>query len=185
MPNSAAIEPDPPTPQSPAETPPSALDRFWFDEYKFFASSTERLSERRQAATRTYLTVNTAIVAAVTFFIQHAQLGGWQLALTGFPVFCIGTAACWTWERIIAQYKALIKWRYDQLMAMEQRISPSHHMYIKEADLFFEPKPQKKPFGFSRLEVNLPRMFLGLYLIYAVVLASAAMASSAASGTSP
>ncbi len=156
----------------PATALPNALDKYRFDEYRFFASSTQHLSERRQAATRTYLTVNTAIFGAMAFFIQYAEFKGWQLVAIGYPMFVIGLGACWTWERIIARYKQLISWRYDQLMEMERRMPQCHQMYLKEYKRFFEPRPSEPSFGFSVLEVNLPWLFAGLYLIYALILLS-------------
>jgi hypothetical protein len=38
------------------------------EEYKFFAESTQKLTDRRQAITQTYLTVNTGIFAVVAFW---------------------------------------------------------------------------------------------------------------------
>jgi len=146
-----------------------------FDEYKFFAGATQHLSERRQAATQTYLTVNTGIFAVLAFLVKDAGFRGWNLVLVGVPLFLVGILACSIWYRIITQYKALIGWRYDQLMAIEQTIPASHQMYSKEWTDFFQPRQGKERFGFSRLEVWLPRLFLGLYVLYAtgLVLATA------------
>ena len=41
-----------------------------FAEYKLFVESTQHLSERRQAATQTYLSVNTAIFAILALLVQ-------------------------------------------------------------------------------------------------------------------
>lgn len=137
-----------------------------FDEYQFFAETTQHLSERRQAATQTYLTVNTAIFAVLAFLIKDAGFRGWDLVLVSLPLFMVGILACFIWYKIITQYKELIGWRYDQLMAIEQAMPESHKMYLKEWEDFFKPQQQKKRFGFSRLEVWLPRFFLILYAVY-------------------
>lgn len=138
-----------------------------FAEYKLFVESTQHLSERRQAATQTYLTVNTAIFAILALLVKEAGLKGWYLIWVSLPLFLVGALACLIWYNIITQYKALIAWRYDQLMAMERAMSGSSHIYVKEWEDFFKPKQEKKKFGFSRLEVWLPRLFLALYLMYA------------------
>ena len=148
-----------------------------FDEYKFFATSTEHLSERRQATTQTYLSVNAAILGAMTFLIQYGKLAGWQLVLSALPVFLVGGLACWIWIRIIGQYQALIGWRYGQLMEMERNLADSHQMYVKEWKDFFEPRQDRRGFGFSRLEARLPRLFILLYGIYAVGLLGLALTS--------
>jgi hypothetical protein len=137
-----------------------------FDEYKLFVGSTQHLSERRQAATQTYLSVNTAIFAILALLVKEAGLKGGTLVGVSLPLFLVGILACLIWHRIIMQYKELIGWRYDQLMAMERAMPESHQIYVKESEEFFKPRQEKKKFGFSRLEVWLPRLFLVLYLIY-------------------
>lgn len=47
-----------------------------FDEYKLFVESAQHLSERRQAATQTYLTVNTSIFAILALLVKEAGLSG-------------------------------------------------------------------------------------------------------------
>jgi hypothetical protein len=139
-----------------------------FDEYKFFAESTQYLSERRQAATQTYLTVNSAIFAVLAFLVKDAGFRGGGLVLVSLPLFLVGGLTCLIWYRIITQYKVLVRWRYDQLMEMERAIPECHQMYLKEGEDFFQPWQGKERFGFSRLEIWLPRLFLGLYIIYGV-----------------
>ena len=63
---------------------------------------------------------------------------------------------------MITQYKALIGWRYEQLMAMERDAADTYQMYIKEYEKFFKTQRGREWFGFSRLEIWLPRLFLGL-----------------------
>src|SRR5512135_1262225 len=138
-----------------------------FAEYKLFVESTQHLSERRQAATQTYLSVNTAIFAILALLVKEAGLKGWYLVGISFPLFLVGVLACLIWDKIITQYKALIGWRYDQLMAMERGMSGTYQLYVKEWEEFFRPKREQEKFGFSRLEVWLPRLFFALYLMYA------------------
>jgi len=72
-----------------------------FDEYKFFAENTQHLSERRQAATQTYLTVNTIITAALGFLVKDMSFRGWGLVLVSLPFFLVGVLACTIWCKII------------------------------------------------------------------------------------
>lgn len=137
-----------------------------FDEYKFFAESTQYLSERRQAATKTYLSVNTAIFAVLAFLVKDVGFKGLNLILISLPLFLVGILACWIWYKIITQYKQLIGWRYDQLMEMERNMKDSHRTYIKEWEDFFKPRKGKEKFGFSKLELWLPRLFAMIYIVY-------------------
>lgn len=139
-----------------------------YDEYKFFAESTQYLSERRQAATKTYLSVNTAIFAVFALLVKDGGLRGANLIVVSLPLFLVGLLACWIWYKIIVQYKGLIGWRYDQLMAMEKGMKECHGMYTKEWEEHFKPIKGKEKFGFSRLEAWLPILFAGLYIIYGI-----------------
>ena len=137
-----------------------------FEEYKFFAENTHHLSERRQAATQTYLTVNTAIFGVIAFLIKDANLEGeFELAISLIPLFIVGMLACFIWNRIIIQHKLLINWRYDQLMKIEKdpRMKGSHQFYLREWEEFFKPLQGKEKFGFSVLEKLLPMLFMVLY----------------------
>jgi hypothetical protein len=139
-----------------------------FDEYKFFAENTQHLSERRQAATQTYLTVNTIIAAALGFLVKDMSFRGWGLVLVSQPFFLVGVLACAIWRRIITEYKALAGWRYEQLIKMEQAMPQSYQLYFKEWEDFYKPRVAKKDFSFSGLELWLPHLLLGLYAAYGV-----------------
>ena len=137
-----------------------------FEEYKLFADSTQYLSDRRQAATSTHLMVNTAIFTVLAFLMKDTGLGGWPLVGVTVPLFVAGVLACGIWYKMITQYKALISWRYKQLVTMERAAPESYQMYVKEDEEFFGSQSGREWFGFSRLEIWLPRLFLSLYVIY-------------------
>jgi len=146
-----------------------------FEEYKFFAESTERLSGRRQATTQAYLTVNTAIFAILVFLVKDAGFRGGGLVLASLPLFLVGVLACYTWERIITHHKAIIGWRYSQLQAMEQAMPESHQMYLKEYEEFYRPQPTTRRISFSGMEIWLPYLCLLLYAIYGIGLIAATL----------
>lgn len=139
-----------------------------FDEYKFFAQSTQHLSERRHAATQIFLSVNTAIFALVAFRLKIVDLEGWFPLVSTLPLFVVGALVCLVWHQLIKHYKSLIGWRYQQLMKMERAMPESHQMYLKEWEQFFRPQEEKEKFGFSLLEVWLPRLFIVLYVFSAI-----------------
>jgi len=137
-----------------------------FDEYKFFAQSTQFLTDKRQSATQTYLTVNSAIFAVLAFLIKDLEFKNWDLVIITIPLFTAGMLVCWIWKKLILQYKELIRWRFDQLMKMEKAMPDSYQMYIKEWEDFYKTQPGKEKFGFSRLEIILPILFMSLYFIF-------------------
>jgi hypothetical protein len=152
-----------------------------FEEYKLFVESTQFLTERRQAAAQTYLTINTAIFAVLAFLVKDVGFRGWWLVLVSLPMFAIGVIICGLWERMILQYKQLINWRYEQLKQIEAKpeMTGSHQFYLKEASEFYKPSPRSEHFGFSRLERHLPRLFLWTYCLYAIGLIIATLAGYA------
>lgn len=141
-----------------------------FDEYKFFADSTQRLSERRLAASGTFISVNTIIFGVLSFVITNAAKTGWGRLALSLPLFVVGALVCVLWHRTLTQYRALISWRYDELMALErhEQLRESHHFYLKEYERFYRHPPKHEHFGFSRVEVWLPRSFLLVYAAYLV-----------------
>ena len=146
-----------------------------FAEYKLFVEDTARFSERRQQVTNTYITVNGAIVAFITFLIVDVRLTNWWLYAAMLPILVAGIAACYFWYRLLITYKALIGFRFEQLEALEQddSLSDSIKMYTLEADRFYRNADPKLKIGFSRIEVRLPWLFMILYILMGVGLAVA------------
>ncbi|MFN2227472.1 MAG: hypothetical protein ACK2UY_14215 [Anaerolineae bacterium] len=137
-----------------------------FQEYEFFGKWIQNLSERRQAASQTYLTVNTAIFTVLAFLVKDAGFRGWGLVLVSLPLFVGGAMACLIWQRIINDYRQIIGWHYEQLRDMEKTLEGSSQIFTREWEAFFLPRQGKERFGFSRLEIWLPGSFLTLYAIY-------------------
>lgn len=134
-----------------------------FEEYTFYVDHTQRLSERRQTATQTFLTINTAIFTILAFLFKDAGFQARQLVPVSLPLFVAGLLVCWLWRRILLQYKELIGWRYKQLRAIEQQLPDSYRMLSKEWDEYYKPRDGKPGFNFTNLEQQLPVMFSGLY----------------------
>jgi hypothetical protein len=138
-----------------------------FEEFQMFSEHVQRLSERRQSASQTYLTVNTAVFGVLAFLAKDTGFQGWGLVGVCVPLFAVGILACVIWHRIIAQFKTIIGWHYEQLRAMEDDLAESGRIYTREWEHFFKPQGGRERFGFSRLEAWLPRLLIALYAIYA------------------
>jgi hypothetical protein len=141
-----------------------------YDEYQFFAESTQFLTERRQAVAQVYLGVNTALIAVVGFLVKDIGISGSVLLPVTWFIFVAGIVACLTWIGVIDRYRKLIKWRYDQLMAMEHSMEGSHQMYTKEYKFFSAKAGDEEPFGFSVKERSLPIILVVLYICCGIVL---------------
>ena len=145
-----------------------------FEEYKLFSETTHRLSERRQTATQTYLSVNTVIFTVLAFLAKDAGFRSWGLVGVSLPLFLVGIIACSVWLRILTNFERIIGWHYEQLRAMEQGLPGAHQVYTREWQTFYAPQSGKVRTVFSNLEASLPRMFIALYVVYAVGLMVAA-----------
>ena len=140
-----------------------------FDELKFIYERTEKLSERRQITSQIYLTINTVIFGTLAFLIKDSGFHGWNLIWVSLPFFFVGLLACNIWYRIILHLESIIGWHYEQLRELEQSISESHMVFNKEYEQFFKTKGTKR-FSFSNLEAQLPRLLIGLYIVYGICL---------------
>jgi hypothetical protein len=139
-----------------------------FEEYKLHLERAQKLSERRQATTQTYLTISTAIFGAISFLIKDSGLHRWALAGTILPLFIVGIIACSIWLTIMVKMELFLDWQYDRLREMENGIPGSEKILGKENEQFYEPsKGRKKKFSFSLQEAWLPRLLILLFCLYA------------------
>ncbi len=135
-----------------------------FEEYKLFIEDTARLSERRQTVTNTYITVNGAIVALLTFMFKDAGFTNVRIVLAVIPVIIAGIIVCYFWLRLLSSYKRLVGFRFAQLEEMEKEIPGSHRMYYRETESLYSRAPKNKQISQSKIEMRLPWLFGGLYV---------------------
>ena len=141
-----------------------------FEEYKFINERAQKLSERRQTTTQTYLTISTAIFGAIAFLIKDSGLHRWALVLTAVPLFCGGILACSIWLGIMTKLEIFLDWQYDRLREMEQEMPGSSMILKKENERFYEPQKDKKKFSFTLQEAWLPRLLIILFGLYCVAM---------------
>ena len=142
-----------------------------FEEYKLLNERAQKLSERRQTTTQTYLTINTAIFGAVAFILKDSGLHGWALVLTAVPLFSVGILACSIWLGIAQKLEKFLDWQYDRLREMEQEMPGNSMILTKENTEFYEPTPGgKKKFSFTLQEAWLPKLLMVLFGLYAAVM---------------
>lgn len=137
-----------------------------FDEYKLACERTQKLSERRQATSQTYLTINTGIFGAIAFLVKDLGLGGLSLVVTISPLFIVGILICIIWLSIILNLERILNWHYRQLRELEGTMRGSTKILSKENREFFEPGKGKRKFSFSMLEAWLPVILIMVYIVY-------------------
>jgi ABC-type dipeptide/oligopeptide/nickel transport system permease component len=139
-----------------------------FEEYKLLNERAQKLSERRQTTSQTYLTIITAIFGASAFLITDSALHHWALVLAAIPMFCIGILVCTLWLNIMTKLETFLDWQYDRLREMEKDLPGSFMILTKENKRFYEPKKDEKRFSFTLQEAWLPRLLMILFGLYAI-----------------
>lgn len=141
-----------------------------YDEYKLLYQRAEKLSERRQATSQIYLTINTAIFGAIAFVVKDSGIEGWNLFHVISPLFLVGILICIIWLNIVLNLEKILNWQYKQLRELETEIRGSSRIFSKENTAFFQVSSHKKRFSFTLLEAWLP-IILGLvYLMYLIAM---------------
>lgn len=158
-----------------------------FEEYRFFAESTAKLSDRRQLTTQVWVTLQTLLFAALGYLMKEADAnvqsamasgaaaatgGRWIFVISAFgPLLLLGVFSCVIWRRMLLSYKALIGWRFDQLMEMERspQLQGLHKFFVREWEDFFGPDAKRARISFTRLETILPVVLIFVYLAFGVV----------------
>jgi len=154
-----------------------------FEEYKLFVESTDRLSDRRQHISNTYLTVNSIIIGAIAFLVKDAGLAANWRSIVIIVTLIIGILVCDVWRQIIYKYKTLIAHRIDELREIENHadMENCHKMYHSENKLY--PRDENnnpiegEALNISDKEKWLPNIFIGTYSLFLIGVAYYFMAS--------
>ena len=139
-------------------------------EYSLFLEQVNKLTERRQKVTATYLSVNAAIVGVISFVLKDVQMVGWGKHLSALMLLIAGVIICDLWRRLIKQYSTLLGWWYEQLRTIEENMSESSKLLTKEYQELYTDKHRKIPIGLTRYETRLTWIFTGIYIIFGVVI---------------
>jgi hypothetical protein len=137
----------------------SNYDAHYLEIYKLYLGMADKISERRQSANSFFLTVNTAIVALVSY----VQLG--QTAKTGsifyFVISLAGMIICYMWYRLVLSYKQINSGKFKVVHLIEENLPLAP--YDAEWDVLGRGKDPKKYLPFTHIEMYVPWVFLGLH----------------------
>ena len=82
------------------------------NEYQLALEQANKLADRRQAITTTYLSVNAALTGAIAFLFKDGRLPDISSQVTVLALLFSGVVACGLWRRLIKHYSALTGWWY-------------------------------------------------------------------------
>lgn len=145
--------------------------------YQLAIDHIEKLLDRRQATTTFYLSVNTAISAAIGLIINNNQLAGWWLVGALLLLIATGIMACIIWRSLLYQYRIMLGWWYQQLRNMEATMPESARLFTREyQELIVQGKDKKEKseprVGLTSRELALNWVFMGLYITLGISIIS-------------
>lgn len=131
------------------------------DQYKIYINATEKISDRRQKTNEFFLGLNTALVAFLGFVTTKASFSEATLLIVISAL--AGISICYLWYRIIRSYKELNSAKFKVVHAIELRLPLA--LYDTEWEMLGRGKDRSLYWPFSHIELNVPKIFIGIYVI--------------------
>lgn len=140
----------------------------YFDQYKMYVESAEKISDRRQNANNFFLTINTALISVIglSFQIKAFDDYGWTRGLLAI----LGIIICIIFWYLLRAYKQLNSGKFKVIHEIEQALPMSLYKY--EWKILGEGKDKNKYYPFSHIELLIPWVFgifyfcLGFVFVY-------------------
>lgn len=129
--------------------------------YKLYVEMADKISERRQSANSFFLTVNTAIVAIISYVQLGAEAGAhrdfyWLVSLAGMTL-------CYMWYRLIRSYKDMNTGKFKVIHQMEQNLPIAP--YDAEWEALGRGENPKLYLPFTHIEKYVPWVFFILHFV--------------------
>lgn len=138
------------------------------DQYKIYINATEKISDRRQKTNEFFLGLNTALVAFLGFVTSKASINDSTMLVLISAIS--GITVCYLWYRIIRSYKELNSAKFKVVHAIELRLPLA--LYDTEWEMLGRGKNKELYWPFSHIELNVPKIFVGIYSILILSLVS-------------
>ena len=132
------------------------------EQYKLYVELTDKISERRQTVNTFFLSLNSILITGLMIFLT--QVGGAQTNCIWILIAIVtGIVACATWRRLIRSYGELNAGRFQVIHLLESRLPA--RLFDFEWKILEQGKRYKP---FTRTEVNVPLVFITMYVLIAV-----------------
>lgn len=131
-------------------------------EYMVAIDHVEKTIDRRQNITTVYLSVNAAVLGAISFVLKDGVT--WTQISTLFLLFA-GIIASYIWRRLLLNYKVILNWWYGVIREIEINMDAKTKLFVREYGEIY--RPEKKPsikLGLTNHEVKLTWLFSFFYL---------------------
>jgi hypothetical protein len=141
------------------------------DEYRLALDQSNKLADRRQTITATYLSVNAAITGAVAFLFKDGRLPDISSQVTVLALLLSGVVACGLWRRIIKHYSTQMGWWFEQIRSMESQLPDgSNKLFTKEYQELYFKQSGKKDSRITPYEINLTWLFTTIYVVFGMAI---------------
>ena len=139
----------------------SQYDEHFFEQYKLYLQSAEKISDRRQQANNYFITINAALI---TFLGLSFRFNDLESLVYVHLLFClVGVVICVIFGYLIRSYKQLNTGKFQVIQEIERRLPIT--MYEREWQLLGEGKDRKKYTPFSDVEILVPWAFGVIYML--------------------
>lgn len=131
------------------------------EQYKLYVEMADRISSRRLTASSFFLSINTALISILGFIKLDREVINinYLVLLMGF----CGMILSYLWYRLTRSYRDLNSGKFRVIHKIEELLPI--RPYEEEWNQLGEGKDRKKYLPFTHIEVYVPWVFLGIYLI--------------------
>ncbi len=131
------------------------------EQYKIYVESADRISARRQTANSFFLSINTGIIALLSYIhlgadTKYTSEYFWLVALAGIVL-------SFMWYKLIRAYRDLNSGKYKVIHEIEKSLPISP--YDAEWDVLGKGKESNLYLPFTHIEVGIPWIFMFLHFI--------------------
>ena len=137
--------------------------RIYFEQYKLYVESIEKISDRRDSANKYFMTINSSIFILAGLVIQYTHENK-KLFLIGLCI--LGLFIIIIFWLLINSYKQLNSGKFAMVHKIEQKLPIK--LYADEWKILGEGKNKKKYYPFSHIERLIPSL-LGVCYILAIL----------------
>lgn len=130
------------------------------EQYKIYVEMADRISARRGLTNTFFLTLNTAIFAAIgVIWKDQTKVASWILV---FPLAAI-VVQCGAWFFLVRSYRQLNSAKYTVIGVLEERL-PASPYWSAEWKALGEGKDKAKYWPMTHLEQWVPVIFAAIYV---------------------
>jgi hypothetical protein len=124
--------------------------------YTLYVDSAHKISALRQAANSFFVTINTGIVGALSYFSEKSNV-------QNLLVIFAGVLICIVWHRLIASYRAINTGKFKVIHEMERNLPLA--AFDAEWEALGRGHMPLRYFQFTKIEAYVPLIFGAVYLL--------------------